>query len=195
MTPFCYPGPPKMGETCGSPFQTHATPSKMSPVTPKVHHLGTHGLPREANGFQNASKRVPNSSKNGILRPAFPRRPPKPPHRSKKPPKSKENRHKTASSPRGKIRVSGALQRTASQVCPRTSRKNSRWWRPSEDKIAGVSADLVENIGAPHHCTHPPSAADWAKPNWIRRTLGPVLHKGSGRAAAARLLLQQIKNI
>ena len=119
-------------------------------------------------GSKMPPKRDPKSSKNGLLRPASPRRPPKPPPGSKKPPKSKENRHKTASSPRGKKnRGSGALQRTASRVCPRTSRKNSRWWRPSEDKIAGVFADLVENIGAPHHCTHPPSAADWAKPNWI----------------------------
>ena len=123
--------------------------------------------PGEPMGSKMPPERDLKSSKNGLLRPASPRRPPKPPPRSKKPPKPMENLHKTASRPRGKNRGSGALQRTGSQVCPRTSRKKSRWWHPSEDKIAGVFADLVENIGAPHPCTHPPSAADWAKPNWI----------------------------
>ena len=146
-------------------------------------------------GSKMPPKRDPKSSKNGLLRPASPRRPPKPPPRSQKPPKSKENRHKTVSSPRGQIRGSGALQWTSSQAFPRTSRKNSRWWRPSEDKIAGVFADLVENIGAPHHCTHPPSAADWAKPNWITYYKFSLYLKASPRCVAClrRLFASKIR--
>ena len=62
--------------------------------------------------------------------------------------------------PRGKICDGGALQRTASQVCPRPSWKKLRWWRPSEASVAGASAALVEQfaIVAPNsHKPHPHS--------------------------------------
>ena len=56
---FSYPGPPKIGEPCGSPFQTHSNPSKMPPAIPKGLRRRRPGIPREANAVQSASPTPP----------------------------------------------------------------------------------------------------------------------------------------
>ena len=104
-------------------------------------HMVAQGYPM---GPQTTPKCLQNSSKNEVPGPGAPPKAPKAPPGSKKTSKSMENRCKTGSGPRGKIRGSGVLQRTGSQARPRNPAEN----------FAGS-------------CTKPPSAADWAKPNWI----------------------------
>ena len=132
---------------------------------------GAPGVPRGAKWGQWAPKCLPNASQNSskkcLLLPA----PPEDHQNHYLAPKRLQNRRKidvqappvhvekfalvaplrapprrNVRGPRGQNCDSGALQRTASQVCPQPSWKKLRWWRPSEASITGASEALVEKI-------------------------------------------------